>query len=125
MVLPKWLVANRSLLSIVLALVLVSGGVAVYRGHTAHALPAIDTAEVVTASGSALNFTSFGVEVPLASSVSDAVYAPYYSPSSDGATVYGISTQALEGDGNASSPCTASHGPLGVIRVTTTAPLEF
>jgi len=82
------------------------------------------TAATITPQGTYLDLTQVGVKFLLSSSVSDAVYAPYYAPSSDGATVFGISTQSVTSASTASS-CSASHGLLGVISVTTTAPMKL
>ena len=88
--------------------------------YTLKNLPAADTAAVTTAQGSYLDLSKLGVELPLSSSISDAVYAPF-NVSTDGAQSYGISTLSLM---NASSDpgCQPAAGPLGIIVVTTAAP---
>jgi hypothetical protein len=82
------------------------------------------TAATVTPQGTYLDFKDVGVKMLLSSSVSDAVYAPYHNPNSEGATVYGISTQSII---NASSDvgCTAASGPLGIVSVNSTAPKQL
>jgi len=79
----------------------------------------------VNQQGTILDLKEAGVELTLSSSVSDATYAAYYSPSTDGATVYGFSTKTLQNAANASDSCSASHGALGIIRVTSTVPEGF
>jgi hypothetical protein len=84
-----------------------------------------ETKSTITPQGAVLDFKEIGIQLPLDSVVTNAVYAPYYTPSPDGAKVYGISTQELESVGSANSACSASRGPLGIIRATTTAPMKL
>lgn len=74
--------------------------------------------------GTYLDFKEVRVKMLLSSSISDAVYAPVNnSLSTDGAVaVFGLSTRSIE---DAGSNCDASNGPLGLVRVTATAPMRL
>lgn len=131
------------LVAVVAVLVIGGSGYLVYRAHhknsatsdsttaTSSATPVattsttMGTAATVTQQGSYLDIKEAGVKFLLGSSVTDTTYAPYYSPSSDGATVFGLSSQAITSAGSNAVACSASHGTLGIIRVTTSAPTEL
>lgn len=61
-----------------------------------------------------LDIKELGIKIKLDVSIKDAAYAMYYTPSTDGSTVVGISTQSLI-DKETGNYCEASHGPLGII----------
>lgn len=66
-----------------------------------------------------LDFKELGIKITLNNQISDAVYAPFEAPQTDGSTVIGISAQSLIAK---DATCSASRGILGLIRESTTAP---
>ena len=61
-----------------------------------------------------LDMKELGVKITLSNLINDAVYAPYYTPSTDGTTVVGFSTQSLANN-SSNIACSASHGALGIL----------
>ncbi len=127
------------LLVVILAVFAIGGtGYLVYKSHHKNARTLTDTSSQTTPSkvgaqstdtpatktpeGIYLDLKDVGVKFLLASSVSDAVYAPYDTANPEDATVYGLSTEALEAANSANKMCTPTYGPLGIIRVTDSAP---
>jgi len=104
------------------AVVLVAGLVYLATVHRTFKLPAADTAAVVTPQGSVLDLTPIGVQIPLTSAVSDAVYAPFPITENDGSHAYGVSSVSLI-KASSSKGCSAAYGPLGLIISTTTPPV--
>src|SRR5690242_15243454 len=68
-----------------------------------------------------LDMKEIGVKMTLNSSISDAVYAPFDTPSTDGTKSYGISAQSLI-KSETKDYCEARHAPLGIVIAPTTAP---
>ncbi len=82
------------------------------------------TAATVTPQSTYLDFKELGVKVTLNSSISDAEYAPFDTPSTDGSKSYGISAQSLVTK-ETKDYCEAKHGPLGLVIASTTAPANI
>jgi hypothetical protein len=104
--------------------IVLAAGLVYSANHRAFKLPAIDTAAVVTPSGSVLDFSAIGVQIPLNSSVSDAVYAPFPITKNDGSHAYGVSSVSLiKANSSLTSGCSAANGPLGLVIATTSQPV--
>lgn len=61
-----------------------------------------------------LDIKELGVKITLSNPINDAVYAPYYTPSTDNTTTVGFSTQSLANNSSIIA-CSASHGALGIL----------
>jgi hypothetical protein len=81
--------------------------------------PTISNPSAATPQPKYLDIKELGVKITLSSQISDAVYAPFEAPQTDGSTVIGISAQSLIAK---DATCAASRGILGLIRASTIAP---
>jgi hypothetical protein len=137
--------AGISTVAIVIAVVAVAvlggGGYLAFKAHSKTPVSAVSTSSApvtpaetaaidqttkstLTPQGAYLDLAQAGVKIALNKSVNDAVYESSSNPPSGG-SAFGISSQSIMQADNGNVECSAAHGPLGTISITSTPPMEL